>query len=240
MPFFLVSTLCSIESLILSFDDRDYCVPCHSNAFQNGAHSVGSIVWTIVGRGHSIIDVPQLSAMSFVAALKNTLEYIVAAIDDDDSNRAEVVQQQVDHLLSVFRNKVPTTEDATKSLNFLKKDNIPSTPDQRDKLRRVIREVGCSGAPSPVKTVITNKTQTCVCFENYLTEDLWTRMLDPSVGIDAMLESITDLMCAIGLHHPNEKPTQQWIVAMLFAAKRTDGSRETERQREGERERERE
>ena len=105
MPFFLVSTLCSIESLILSFDYRDYCVPSHSNAFQNGAHSVGSIVWTIVGRGHSIIDVPQLSAMSFVAALKNTLEYIVAAIDDDDSNPAEVVQQQVDHLFSVFRQK---------------------------------------------------------------------------------------------------------------------------------------
>ena len=64
-------------------------------------------------------------------------------------------------------------------------------------------------------------------------------MLDPSVGIDAMLESITDLMSAKGLYHPNEKPTQQWIVAMLFAAKRTDGSRETERQREGERARER-
>ena len=54
--------------------------------------------------------------MSFAGALQHTIDYVNAAIDDDGTNRAAVLQQQVDHLVSVFRNRVPATDDATKAL----------------------------------------------------------------------------------------------------------------------------
>ena len=81
-------------------------------------------------------------------ALQASLDFVDAAMEEDGSNRKELLEQQFKHVLSIFQRCAADSGEATTCLKMLKNPAVPFTAEQSKQLRL---HISTHGAPSMIE-----------------------------------------------------------------------------------------